>query len=173
MKSLLTLAAFSIFARARKQHDNIDYVDKYHGEDWYDCGPYGGELYFFLLIQPGIQLLTSCQGWGCAQSMTDSEPPPKMHYHKNSTFKQLIDHNNPSLGTFDQFYYYDTTYWRGPGSPVIFFSPGEVNISMYYSFLTKSGSPGVLAEQIEQLPFFSNTGTGVLAHLSPTSAPRI
>jgi hypothetical protein len=47
MKSLLTLAAFSIFTRARKQHDNIDYVDKYHGEDWYDCGPYGGELFFF------------------------------------------------------------------------------------------------------------------------------
>ena len=147
MKSLLILAAFSVFTRARKQHDNIGYVDKYHGEDWYDCGPYGGE-HSSLLTQPGIQLLTFCQGWGCAQSMTDSEPPPKMHYHKNSTFKQLIDHNNPSLGTFDQFYYYDTTYWRGPGSPVIFFSPGEVNVSMYYSFLTKSGSPGVLAEQI-------------------------
>jgi hypothetical protein len=46
MKSLLTLAAFSVFTRARKQHDNIDYVDKYHGEDWYDCGPYGGEHFF-------------------------------------------------------------------------------------------------------------------------------
>jgi hypothetical protein len=33
----------------------------------------------------------------------------------NATFKQIIDHNNPHLGTFEQFYYYDTTYWKGPG----------------------------------------------------------
>jgi hypothetical protein len=33
----------------------------------------------------------------------------------NATFKQIIDHNNPGLGTFEQFYYYDTTYWKGPG----------------------------------------------------------
>lgn len=33
----------------------------------------------------------------------------------NATFTQLIDHQNPSLGTFEQFYYYDTTYWKGPG----------------------------------------------------------
>jgi hypothetical protein len=33
----------------------------------------------------------------------------------NATFKQLIDHNNPSLGTFEQFYFYDTTHWKGPG----------------------------------------------------------
>ena len=33
----------------------------------------------------------------------------------NATFKQLIDHKNPGLGTFEQFYYYDTTYWKGPG----------------------------------------------------------
>ncbi|KAI4633240.1 hypothetical protein J4E80_000603 [Alternaria sp. BMP 0032] len=70
------------------------------------------------------------------------------HYYDNSTFKQLIDHNNPNLGTFDQFYYYDTTYWRGPGSPVILFSPGEVNATMYHSFLTPSHATGALAEQI-------------------------
>lgn len=33
----------------------------------------------------------------------------------NATFKQIIDHNNPDLGTFEQFYYYDTTFWKGPG----------------------------------------------------------
>jgi len=33
----------------------------------------------------------------------------------NATFTQLIDHQNPGLGTFEQFYYYDTTYWKGPG----------------------------------------------------------
>ena len=44
----------------------------------------------------------------------------------NATFAQLIDHNNPHLGTFDQFYFYDATHWGGPGSPVIMFTPGEV-----------------------------------------------
>lgn len=34
----------------------------------------------------------------------------------NATFEQYIDHSNPDLGTFDQFYYYDTTFWKGPGT---------------------------------------------------------
>lgn len=42
----------------------------------------------------------------------------------NSTFEQLIDHNNPSLGTFSQFYYYSTEFWKGPGSPVVLFTVG-------------------------------------------------
>lgn len=42
----------------------------------------------------------------------DWQHVPKMG---NATFKQLIDHNNPRLGTFEQFYFYDTTYWKGPG----------------------------------------------------------
>ena len=37
----------------------------------------------------------------------------------NATFQQLIDHANPSLGTFSQFYYYSIEYWKGPGSPVV------------------------------------------------------
>ncbi|KAF2764574.1 serine carboxypeptidase [Teratosphaeria nubilosa] len=66
----------------------------------------------------------------------------------NSTFKQLIDHNNPDLGTFDQFYYYDSSNWAGPGSPVIMFTPGEVAASGYQSYLTSSRTTGVLAEKI-------------------------
>ena len=37
----------------------------------------------------------------------------------NATFEQLIDHDNPSLGTFSQFYYYSTDFYKGPGSPVV------------------------------------------------------
>lgn len=37
----------------------------------------------------------------------------------NATFEQLIDHDNPSLGTFSQFYYYSTEFWNGTGSPVV------------------------------------------------------
>ncbi|KUJ11410.1 uncharacterized protein LY89DRAFT_624714 [Mollisia scopiformis] len=42
-----------------------------------------------------------------------------------ATFDQLIDHSNPSLGTFKQRYWYSTEYWNGTGSPVIVFNPGE------------------------------------------------
>lgn len=47
----------------------------------------------------------------------------------NATFKQYIDHNNKDLGTFEQFYFYSTEFYGGPGSPVILFTPGEVNAS--------------------------------------------
>lgn len=66
----------------------------------------------------------------------------------NSTFKQLIDHNNPSLGTFDQFYYYSTEFWKGPGSPVVMFTPGEINVTGYNSYLSINRTTGVLAQEL-------------------------
>lgn len=66
----------------------------------------------------------------------------------NSTFAQPIDHEDPSLGTFEQWYMYDTTYYGGPGSPIVLFTPGEVNATGYTSYLTKNRTTGVLAEKI-------------------------
>jgi hypothetical protein len=40
----------------------------------------------------------------------------------NATFEQYIDHSNPDLGTFEQFYYYDTTFWKGPGQFTILYN---------------------------------------------------
>lgn len=34
-------------------------------------------------------------------------------------FDQLLDHDNPDLGTFPQLYYYSAEWWGGPGFPVI------------------------------------------------------
>ncbi|KAK3117727.1 hypothetical protein LTR53_000656 [Teratosphaeriaceae sp. CCFEE 6253] len=75
----------------------------------------------------------------------DYQPVPSAG---NATFTQLIDHANPDLGTFEQFYMYDTTYWAGPGSPVVLFTPGEVNASGYGSYLTTNRTTGVLAKEI-------------------------
>lgn len=36
-----------------------------------------------------------------------------------STFQQLIDHKNPSLGTFSQRYWWSSEWWSGAGAPVI------------------------------------------------------
>lgn len=35
-----------------------------------------------------------------------------------ASFDQLIDHNNPDLGTFPQRYWYNAAWWNGEGSPV-------------------------------------------------------
>lgn len=44
----------------------------------------------------------------------------------SEVFEQFIDHDNPSFGTFKQRYWVNTEFWKGPGSTVILFNPGEV-----------------------------------------------
>jgi hypothetical protein len=70
--------------------------------------------------------------------------------YSNATFSQLIDHSDPSLGTFEQFYYYDTTYWKGPGSPVVLFTPGEINVTGYQSYLGLNRTTGAFDVILEQ-----------------------
>ncbi|KAF3923204.1 hypothetical protein ABW20_dc0109930 [Dactylellina cionopaga] len=69
-------------------------------------------------------------------------------YSANATFTQLIDHSNPDLGTFEQFYYYGTQYWKGPGSPVVFMTPGEGNATGYDSYLHMNRTTGLIAKEI-------------------------
>jgi hypothetical protein len=66
----------------------------------------------------------------------------------NATFTQLIDHENPELGTFEQFYYYGTEFWKGPGSPVILMTPGEGNATGYDVYLSDKTTTGVIAKEI-------------------------
>ncbi|THZ17139.1 serine carboxypeptidase [Aureobasidium pullulans] len=61
---------------------------------------------------------------------------------------QYIDHENKDVGTFEQFYFYSTEFYGGPGSPIILFTPGEVNASAYTSYLTLNRTTGVLAKEI-------------------------
>lgn len=35
-------------------------------------------------------------------------------------FDQLLDHDNPSKGTFKQKFWWNSEFWAGPGSPVGF-----------------------------------------------------
>ncbi|RAK80281.1 putative serine peptidase [Aspergillus fijiensis CBS 313.89] len=66
-----------------------------------------------------------------------------------STFEQLIDHSDPSKGTFSQRYWYSAQYWGGPGSPVVLFTPGEVSADGYQGYLTNSTLTGVYAQQLQ------------------------
>lgn len=66
----------------------------------------------------------------------------------NATFEQYIDHDNPELGTFSQTYWWSTEYWGGPGSPVILFTPGEINASAYTGYLTNRTLTGAVAQEV-------------------------
>lgn len=51
-------------------------------------------------------------------------------------------------GKFSQFYYWDDYYYKGPGSPVVFFTPGEIDVTNYYTYLTMNRTTGVIAKEI-------------------------
>lgn len=63
-------------------------------------------------------------------------------------FDQLIDHSQPSLGTFKQRYYYDTMYYKGPGSPISMESPSEAALPPDYVDGSNATMPGFIAQQI-------------------------
>ncbi|TQN66708.1 putative extracellular serine carboxypeptidase, partial [Colletotrichum shisoi] len=63
-------------------------------------------------------------------------------------FEQLIDHDAPELGTFQQRYWWNATYWKGPGSPIVLFTPGEVAAEAYSGYLTDRALTGNIAKAI-------------------------
>jgi hypothetical protein len=51
-----------------------------------------------------------------------------INFTGSAFFTQLLDHDNPSKGTFKQKYWYNSQYWKGPGSPVsVPMYPPEIN----------------------------------------------
>ena len=79
-------------------------------------------------------------------------PPPlratAAEYNGTGTFQQLIDHDNPSLGTFSQQYWYNDEFYEGPGSPVVLFTPGEIAAAGYTKYLTNATITGAYAQAI-------------------------
>ncbi|KAJ5732680.1 Peptidase S28 [Penicillium malachiteum] len=68
---------------------------------------------------------------------------------QESTFEQLLDHSNPSLGTFSQRYWYNSEWWAGEGSPVVLFTPGEVAADEYTGYLDNDTITGLYAQEIQ------------------------
>ncbi|PVH89666.1 putative serine protease K12H4.7 [Cadophora sp. DSE1049] len=64
-------------------------------------------------------------------------------------FTQLLDHDNPSKGTFQQKYWWNAEFWAGPGSPVVFFTPGEIAAGGYGAYLTNVTITGLYAQEIK------------------------
>ncbi|KAM5545184.1 hypothetical protein V8D89_001295 [Ganoderma adspersum] len=71
-------------------------------------------------------------------------------------FDQLIDHNNPGLGTFQQRYYHTYEFYE-PGGPIILSTPGEEDASGYTGYLTNATINGRIAQTL-------NGSTIVLEH---------
>lgn len=64
-------------------------------------------------------------------------------------FTQLLDHDNPSKGTFQQKFWWNSEFWAGPGSPVVFFTPGEISAANYGAYLTNVTITGLYAQEIK------------------------
>ncbi|KAI0065742.1 peptidase S28 [Artomyces pyxidatus] len=62
------------------------------------------------------------------------------------TFDQLIDHTNPSLGTFKQRYWMNWEFYK-PGGPIVLNTPGEENAEDYIGYVTNDTIVGQIAQQ--------------------------
>ncbi|CAL1700044.1 unnamed protein product [Somion occarium] len=80
---------------------------------------------------------------GPVTSRNGTEIPP---YNTTYYFDQLIDHNNPSLGTFKQRFWHTWEFYE-PGGPIILMTPGEANAQPYSGYLTNRTINGQLAQQ--------------------------
>ncbi|KAG1891883.1 peptidase S28 [Suillus fuscotomentosus] len=69
-------------------------------------------------------------------------PPITTVYH----FDQLIDHNNPDLGTFQQRYWMNWEFYE-PGGPIILMTPGESNADGFEGYTTNESVNGLIAQQ--------------------------
>jgi hypothetical protein len=76
-------------------------------------------------------------------SRNGTQLPP---YNTTYSFDQLIDHTNPSLGTFKQRFWH-TYEWYETGGPIILFTPGEANAAPYTGYLTNVTINGQIAQQ--------------------------
>ncbi|RPD62559.1 peptidase S28 [Lentinus tigrinus ALCF2SS1-7] len=77
-------------------------------------------------------------------------------YGETFYFDQLIDHDNPSLGTFKQRYWHNYEFYD-PGGTIVLLTPGEINAEGFTSYLTNTTITGMIAQA-------TNGATIVLEH---------
>ncbi|TCD70021.1 hypothetical protein EIP91_005273 [Steccherinum ochraceum] len=80
---------------------------------------------------------------GPLQDVTGKALPP---LNTTYEFDQLIDHNNPHLGTFKQRFWHTWEFYQ-TGGPIIIMTPGEANAAPYTGYLTNRTINGQIAQQ--------------------------
>ncbi|PFH52555.1 hypothetical protein AMATHDRAFT_1958 [Amanita thiersii Skay4041] len=91
-----------------------------------------GRMHANMMRPPAVPKISSSGLHGPVTSRNGTQLPP---YDTVYFFDQLIDHDNPSLGTFKQ---------RGP---IILMTPGEANADGYDGYLTNRTINGRIAQQ--------------------------
>ncbi|KAH9943800.1 peptidase S28 [Amylocystis lapponica] len=125
--------------------------------------------------------------------VTGSDGTTLASYDTTYYFDQLIDHNNPSLGTFSQRYWFSYEYYE-PGGPIVLFTPGEVAADAengaavllehrFYGYSNPYGNLSVASLQvhtiqqaIDDLAYFAKTVSLPMpggSSVKPTQAPWI
>ncbi|KAL7907050.1 peptidase S28 [Trichoderma velutinum] len=67
---------------------------------------------------------------------------------QHAFFEQLIDHDHPELGTFQQRYAWNGEFYKGPGSPIILMGPNESALDGFEGYTTNVTLPGVVAQEL-------------------------
>lgn len=70
----------------------------------------------------------------------------------NATFEQYLDHSDPSLGTFEQRYWWDGSNYK-TGGPVFVFNPGESAADDMIGYLANDTVPGRYAQEFNGADF--------------------
>ncbi|KAJ5659501.1 Peptidase S28 [Penicillium longicatenatum] len=106
-----------------------------------------------MYILPSIAVSLLAVPFVQAVGMRRPAPPPATSEStstiQESTFEQLLDHEDPSLGTFSQRFWWNSEWWDGPGSPVVLFTPGEAAAADYTGYLTNVTITGLYAQEIK------------------------
>ena len=85
-------------------------------------------------LEPDLPPVTSKNG---------TQLPP---YNTTYYFDQLIDHSNPSLGTFKQRFWHTYEFYE-PGGPIVLNTPGEENA--FGELLYLPGNPFILLKVLK------------------------
>ncbi|KAL0066152.1 hypothetical protein AAF712_006776 [Marasmius tenuissimus] len=102
-----------------------------------------GRLNGNLRPPPTIPIVQGSAKLGPVTGRDGQELPP---YNTTYWFDQLVDHNDPSQGTFKQRYWHTYEFYE-PGGPIILMTPGEANAQPYTRYLTNATINGLIAQQ--------------------------
>ncbi|TFK90871.1 peptidase S28 [Polyporus arcularius HHB13444] len=91
--------------------------------------------------RPSVPVVAPPEG-GPVTSRNGTQLPP---YNTTYYFDQLIDHSNPSLGTFKQRFWHTAEFYE-KGGPIILMTPGEANAAPYTGYLTNRTINGQIAQ---------------------------
>ncbi|KAF9450668.1 hypothetical protein P691DRAFT_809949 [Macrolepiota fuliginosa MF-IS2] len=97
-----------------------------------------------MMRPPSVPLIEVDGPLGPVVSRNGTQLPP---YNQTFFFDQLVDHNDPSRGTFKQRFWHTWEFYES-GGPIILMTPGETNADGYAnSYLTNRTINGQIAQQ--------------------------